>query len=422
MEVESHRHFLEVYRTPDGSTPKSDAKFNTLIAHLARRADELEESTRRLRTEEAELNWKVERMLLQSVRRAPEEELLHMSAVERQMVRVDEDKREEELKRQRDESQAAYARVHRKLASELSEMRDYRVYLQSCRQLRLEKLQESLSVTGDGRKLRAVVREMIRHGAQKVLQRLEQAAKWLEPWMCEVLANSCHLEIRIEDADVRLVHLRRQMLQPFQSDLRSLNESSKRERLAALTSPLSPQERSCEVGSSRVAAVAGAFESQNLADTRGPSPHMARKAPSSSSAALPVLNEDRDSSFSSCAPVAVSPKDLPTASLREASQNKEHDTSHHGVRELVPQDVAGKIEAAVAEMDSLRRLLYDMRHNAAAAVCHRVRSADRGAGGVCRQTREWGTSVLTVLVSEEFARDTMKAMQKSTNGPKRLTA
>lgn len=405
-EADSHRRFLESYRRVDGSTPASDSKLNGIIALMSYRADELEESTGKLRTEDAQLHYRREQLHPKKIRRMPDEDLVNMTAMEKQVVRVTEDKQEEELKRTKDDARAAYLRTHHRLATELSEMRDYRVYLRECRQLRLNKLHEALSIAGDG-KIRAIVREMIRHGAQNVLQRLEQQVKWLEPWMREVLVNSCHIGNRIEDAEGRLGGLRSQELQPFQSGLRSLSESTKQERLAALTSPRS----SARIPDKPAAPPVPPPPKPAEPDV---APHLRRRNGVRSERAvlqpyvLPILDESQEWP----APIAQA-----TGSCEAEPGGGKKDA-----RSRVPGDVAGKIEAAVKEMDSLRRLLLDMRHNAAAAVCHQIREADRGAGGCCQGAHNWGLSALTVLVSEEFARDTMKAMQKSSTGPKRLTA
>lgn len=76
------------------------------------------------------------------------------------------------------------------------------------------------------------------------------------------------------------------------------------------------------------------------------------------------------------------------------------------------------------ELSSLRRLLQDMRHNAGAAICFRVRQAEKAAGKDAESKDEahaWGVMMLTVLVSETFAKDTLKAMEQASGGKKQLT-
>merc|ERR1719263_2374550 len=141
-----------------------------------------------------------------------EGELQALNAFERSQRRIQEDKREEELQK----------------------LRDYKVLLVEFRRLRLEKLQETLGRVQDGRRLRACVREMVRHGAQRILNRLEQASVPLETWMREVLVNSCHLELRIEDADNKLLKLRRQALGPVKDEIKDMVNSSKDSRFEAL--------------------------------------------------------------------------------------------------------------------------------------------------------------------------------------------
>jgi len=197
--AEANRDFLAQYRHVMDT--KADERLDKLLKATAARADELKKKSEELQIEAADADRKLERANAQSVTQANELELQAMNAFERSQRRIQEDKREEELQKLRDEAQANYVRVQRRLQNELIELRDYQVLLTQFRRLRLEKLQETLSRVNDGRRLRSCVREMIRHGAQRILGRLETAALPLDTWMREVLVNSCHLELKIEDAE-----------------------------------------------------------------------------------------------------------------------------------------------------------------------------------------------------------------------------
>merc|ERR1712232_106159 len=102
------------------------------------------------------------------------------------------------------------------------------------RRARLEKLQDNLAKVTDGRKLRSIVREMIRQGGQRVLHRLESTPIPLEPWMCEVLVNCCHLEIRLEEAEKRLRPLQRRALQPLKDEVKKMTNMPKEKRFDRL--------------------------------------------------------------------------------------------------------------------------------------------------------------------------------------------
>jgi hypothetical protein len=234
--AENNRDFLTKYRagTFPGSETKADEIFDKLLSTTSERADELRLRSEELQAESQDLERKLERVTTQSVNRASEQELNAMNAFERSQKKIQEDKREEELSKLREEAQANYVRVHRRLQNELLELRDYKVLLREFRRLRLEKLQENLAKVQDGRRLRSCVREMIRHGAQKILARLEQAGVPLEMWMREVLVNSCHLELRIEDGEGKLLKLRRLGLGPVKHEVKEMVNASKTSRFETL--------------------------------------------------------------------------------------------------------------------------------------------------------------------------------------------
>lgn len=400
-EADSHKYFLNKYRRAGGSTPAADAKMNEIIRATAAKVDELQEYTDKMSVEDGDLSRKLERVLSTPVNQMPDEELMHMSVFERQQVRIAEDKKEDILKRQRDEVQSAFVRVHRRLQSDLAEMRDYNVFLQEIRTLRLEKLQESLAKESDGRRLRALVREMMRLGAQRVLQRLELAAKWLEPWMREVLANSCHIEIRIEDGESKLAALRQHALGPVSTDLQALSQQTKQERLDVLQQDIQHFRQSSAASLSRVS-------SPLSSPAGGGRPAM-------------ILTDECDAH-------RERPATTPAASLPEAPQLNRKSSKSLALSasplSRVAEDASSRIKAAEAELAALRRLLQDMRHNAGAAVCFRIRQAERASGKDQHSkddAHEWGVAMLTVLVSDAFAKETLKAMEQASGGKKQLT-
>jgi uncharacterized protein YaaR (DUF327 family) len=205
-----------------------------LLKITAERAEHLRQRADELHKEVLEAERKVERTNALKADRATETALQAMNPFEQAQRKIRDDKREEDLQRMREEVQDACMKIHRKWQGELVEVRDYKVLLREFKRLRLEKLYETLNQVSNGQQLRTCIREMIRHGAQRILQKLDAAMLPLEPWMCEVLVNSCHLEMRIEQAEERLLGLRRESLKPVKQDVESMLSQTKQERFESL--------------------------------------------------------------------------------------------------------------------------------------------------------------------------------------------
>eukprot|EP00435_Cladocopium_sp_Y103_P015297 s1035_g3.t1 len=237
LEAEKHRDFIASYwqhMYADEDSSLSDAHLDSLLTGLQKKEDELRQRSEELQLEAKEAERRLEHVNSLHLGRASDLELQAMNAFERSQRRIQEDKKEEEYQKQRDEVQALFAKVHRRLQSELIELRDYKVLLREYRRVRLEKLSETLGRVQDGRRLRHCVRVMIRNGAQRILQRLESAKLPLEPWMREVLLNCCYVEIRIEDTELKLLGLRRQALKPVKEEVLKMMSKTKAERFEDL--------------------------------------------------------------------------------------------------------------------------------------------------------------------------------------------
>jgi len=361
QEAEASRPFLAAYRSSGNAA--SEADLDKLLKATSERAEELRLRSEELQTEAADAERRLEKEKTRSVGRATEAELQAMNPFERTHKNIQEKKREEELQRQKDEAQANFAKVHRRLQSELIELRDFKVLLREFRRARLEKLQDTLGRVSDGRRLRACVREMVRHGAQRILQRLESADLPLEPWMCEVLVNCCHLEIRIEDSEEKLLRLRRQALLPVKADIQDMLSQTKQDRF------------------------------ENLC---------ARAWGSRSESGAIVGDEDPDRGGGN------------TDGNSTSCTNLQASTAVSSFQKTVPEPIATKMRAVEADIAALRRLLADMRRNAAAVICTQIRQAEKAGGSEAgREAAEWGRQTLAMLVSEDFAKTTMKELQKS---------
>mmetsp|Transcript_31216 Transcript_31216/g.89576 ORF Transcript_31216/g.89576 Transcript_31216/m.89576 type:complete len:512 (+) Transcript_31216:100-1635(+) len=382
QEAEMSRAFLALYRSESGSSQATEARLDALLKSTAKHAEDLKQRSEDLQAEAAEAERRLERTNAQTVERATESELMALNPFERSQRRIHEDKKEEDLQRQRDEVQANYAKVHRRLQSELIELRDYKVLLREFKRVRLEKLYDTLGRVSNGRQLRACVREMIRHGAQRICQKLESATLPLDPWMREVLVNCCHVEMRIEDAEARLLSLRRQALQPVKDDVEAMLSQTKQERFESLCT------RTWE---SRVSSL-----------REDP---LARRQ--SIAASVDHCLDLADGTATSGAGETGGNADLSTMAA----------TTHGGAvggSRAVPDKVVADMRAAEADIAALRRLLADMRHNTAAVIASQIRQAEKAGGKFAgHEATEWGTHILSLLVSEDFAKATMKEMQKS---------
>eukprot|EP00439_Symbiodinium_sp_Y106_P057646 s271_g8.t1 len=383
LEAEKHRDFIQNYWTnmyADDDSTIQDAHLDALLVSLEKRGGELKMRSEELQLEAKEAERKLEYVNALNLGRATDLELQAMNAFERSQRRIQEDKREEEYQKQRDEVQALFAKVHRRLQSELIELRDYKVLLREYRRVRLEKLSETLGKVQDGRRLRHCVRVMIRNGAQRILQRLESANLPLEPWMREVLLNCCYVEIRIEDAETQLLSLRREALKPVREDVQQMMDKTKAERFEDLFV------RTLELRQQKLSTTASSEQEEKTMQMEPESACGDSVAPSN-------IGGESTSDFGS-----------------DMQRTKEKDNTPAVPIEKVRADV----RALEGEITSLRRLLGDMRANAAAVICNHLRQAEKSAGRNWspKEAAAWGHRMLSLLVSEDFATTTMKELLK----------
>lgn len=318
--------------------------------------------------------------------------------------RLDESKRAMEQEAAKEAAQAELNKLKRLMQSDLVELRDIRMLLQEYRKARLDKLQESLRCPKDGSRLRATIREMIRHGAQRVIQKLETSGPAaLEPWMREVMVNMCHVELRLEDLDVRLLVLRRDVVAPVRNEMQSVLSYTYEERFQQLCDKTwhSLQNfraandmlglRPCQVG-------IGLIESLSL------------------SCAAPPESFRVDDMFSCLPPIAPPSTIQFTESFTVLPDLGKQPMKLEGQQTTAaartPVFAVMEMRALDAEAAALRRLLQDMRDNVASVTSNRMRQAET-SGADPQELAEWGRAVLTIMVSQDFAKTTMKAMLKS---------
>ncbi|CAK9050987.1 unnamed protein product [Durusdinium trenchii] len=389
LEAEKHRDFIHSYwqsMYADDDSTLSDAHLDSLLTGLEKKSEELKLRSEELQLEAKEAERRLEHVNSLHLGRASDLELQAMNAFERSQRRIQEDKREEEYQKQRDEVQALFAKVHRRLQSELIELRDYKVLLREYRRVRLEKLSETLGKVQDGRRLRHCVRVMIRNGAQRILQRLESAKLPLEPWMREVLLNCCYVEIRIEDTEQKLLTLRREALKPVKAEVQKMMSKTKAERFEDLF--VRTLEQRHQPLTSAIGSTCGS-DKASPTPPEPPSPGGLSRASSAAQLRQRPQRGESNSSFGSEHP-------------KEPEKTAD------------PEQVKEEVRRLEEDLSSLRRLLQDMRNNAAAVICNHMRQAEKSAKKYWSQKEgnAWGCRILSLLVSEDFAKRTMKEWEK----------
>eukprot|EP00928_Gymnodinium_smaydae_P011889 TRINITY_DN14351_c0_g1_i1.p1 TRINITY_DN14351_c0_g1~~TRINITY_DN14351_c0_g1_i1.p1 ORF type:complete len:528 (-),score=138.69 TRINITY_DN14351_c0_g1_i1:251-1834(-) len=358
LEAENTKEFIASYRRSSASLGSSsslrdgaqrDAKLGALIEKNAKRAEELRLRNEELKGEITDLERSLEAIALSLTQRVSTAELQQMTSFERNQRRLEDERMGVELEAQREETSQQLTKARRQLQNDLVELRDVRLLLQEYRKARLDKLQSVLSSAKDGVRLRACVREMIRHGAQRILQKLEAMGPPLEPWMREVLVNMCHIELQLEEVEATLRTLRRKSIDSCRGSLQSMITYSYTDRFDQL----------CATTWTTMERIRGEIDRDPLGES-----HPVAKR----------LTDENVDTWSS-----------PLAGLPEIND----------------------LRTAEADRDAMINLLNDMKQNIAAVICNGMRQAER-RGLTSKEISDWGHSMLTFLVSEDFAKNTVK--------------
>lgn len=390
MEAESLREFMARYRASVKLDKEDEAYLDRQLKLTETRAESLLQRSENLRVEVAEAERAVERVNHEALsHKSADAKVQPMTAFERSQYLINENKRMEDLQHQRDEATGAHHKVQRQLHNELIDLQDCKVLLSEYRRLRLDKLEECLGRVSDGRKLRQVVREMIRQGGQRVLSRLESSVP-LESWMCEVLVNCCHLEISIENAKKHLLPLQREALVPLKAQVETMVAAPKESR----------HKRLCEWTWDDLR------DSQDEANPWRRPPNLVTGA---SVGGVPAGSPERSNPPAAieARPGAPSgPGPSATSVQREAPDEEQHLV----VAQFASEDP--EVLAREAEVEQLQKLLEDTRQNAVAVICSRIRQSGMAARGG-ESAMDWGKQMLTMMVSEEFAKAATNEMRKS---------
>jgi len=390
VDAESSKDFLAVYRSAtgadraSGNAAQQDAQLDALIRTAADRSETLRRQNVQLNEELMQAKERMDHFNTAEIAKASDQELQGCSRFERSQRKINEDKLEEELQKKRDDAQSKYTKIQRQMQGELTELRDYMLLLQEYRGLRLQKLGDTLLHTRTGTQLRSIVRQMLRHGATRMTQKLESAVPELEPWMREVVVNMCHVEIQIEDGERQLLQMRRTGVQPVEGQIdhmRAHGQGDRVDRLFAATWS-AMQDIRMEHHLELVGGLEEQFGNPALAS---------------------MVSEDGQPLLSSpdqSAPRQYAmPKNL--AHHREATK-----------KELMPPSTVHALADAEAEVLAKRTLLADMRQNVASVVCNRMHQEGKRSGNSAK-SKQWAQYMISLMVAQSFAKTTMKAVEKA---------
>jgi len=104
----------------------------------------------------------------------------------------------------------------------------------------------------------------------------------------------------------------------------------------------------------------------------------------------------------------------PNTGFRSPASMTSTQKSNANFATRIPEDIATEMHTVEADIAAMKRLLTDMRGNAAAVICHQIREAEKTGGrAMAKDAMEDGLQKLNFLVNEDFAKSTMKEMQKS---------
>eukprot|EP00929_Paragymnodinium_shiwhaense_P080728 TRINITY_DN42117_c0_g1_i1.p1 TRINITY_DN42117_c0_g1~~TRINITY_DN42117_c0_g1_i1.p1 ORF type:complete len:611 (+),score=170.21 TRINITY_DN42117_c0_g1_i1:92-1924(+) len=308
-------------------------------------------------------------------------DMKNLTFAQKNELRKKELKRQEELARRCQQALQKREECHQATQDLTTELRDCRMLLEEYKKARLEKFQKALLRAQGGTRIRRCVREMIRLGAQRVLCRLEEAGPALEPWMREVVVNMCHVELKLESLEKQQSRLRRVALQPVNEAIEEKCGQKAVDRVEDLCRQTHKSMRSIR------AEGGGIFE-------------------------IRLAQQDDFAAGDPWAVVATpDQEDGVTSALLEKYETGGEKLPP--VPEMAPR-ATESLQTVQREVADLRRLLEDMRQNVAAVVTNRMRQYEKQRSHTALQVSAWAWSVLSTIVSEDFAKTVMKEVKKAT--------
>lgn len=380
--------FLRQYQKADVPTHEEEARLAKLINSTAGHCNELQQRTVSLQKEASDAEDHLKTMRNKAVNRMSENKKAALTSFQKMQQRTLEDKMEEDLQRGKDQAQHNYSSSVKRLNHALVESQDFRVIHRELERMKIEKLSDALKYVSEGRLVRSCIRGLIQHGAEKLLLKLDVLPIPLETWMKEVLINMSYLELKIEEAEDKIAELRQTSVGSTKSaqDLLGQTCEQRVENLKMQNAASSHQEaltrkRNEERGEregglgkrdTKFAWLPGGLHNEPSERNGG--------ADADDKSALSMSNATL-----LCAPAASR-------------------VSHVTMQEM--QDYTAEIKAYSKQIN-------EMKWNVASVTSQNIIRAKRDSREKGRQAERDGIKVLVCLTSEEFAKFSMREMQKT---------
>lgn len=368
--VKDCKGFLREYQRIDVPSQDEEERLAKLINSTADHCNELQKKTMICQQEASDAEAHLKYIKIKEVPRKTEAQLRAMTSFEKMQQLTLEDKMEEDLQREKEEAQHNYSTTVKRLNHSLIELQDFRVIQRELERLKIDKLSDALKYVSEGRLVRACIRGLIQHGAERLLQRLDVLPVSLDSWMRECVINMSYLELKIEDAEARLAERRQTMMISTKSlqDLAGQTIEQRVEAKKISNHPSSHQD---------------ALVRKKTEETEG-----LRK---------------RDTKFAWIDGVPDA-EDLTRSLSKDPALNGDSRISNSAMEEM--QDYTAEIKA-------YRQQIADMKWSVASIISQSIIKAKTKSREKGRQAVRDGMKVLSCLTSEEFAKFSLKEMQKT---------
>lgn len=376
--VKDCKDMIRQYQSIDVPSQEQEEKLAKLINSTTGHCAELQKKTVAFQQEaiDAEANMKYVKSKV--VNRMGEKQLASLTSFQRMQQLTQEDKMEEDLAREKEEVQHTYASSVKRLNHSMIELQDFRMIQKELERMKIDKLSDALKYVSEGRLVRACIRGLIQHGAEKLLSRLDVLPVHLDTWMREVLINMSYLELKIEEAEAKVAELRQASMGTTKSALQDLQSQTKEQRVEAL--------------------------------------RMQHHVSSHQDALVRKKNEEReglrkrDTKFAWLDPhpgnTAIGPSD-------EGADFGERSGLSHTLPSRIPTSTLQEIQDYAAEIKAYRQQITETKWNVASITQQTIVRAKREGREKGRQAERDAIKVLCCLTSEDFAKFSLKEMQKT---------
>jgi hypothetical protein len=381
--VKDCKGFIRQYQSIDVPSHEEEQRLAKLINSAAEHCHELQQRTVTFQREASEAEENLKYVRSKAITRMTEKQLAALGSFQRMQQLTHEDKLEEDLAREKEQAQHNYSASVKKLNHALVELQDFRVIHRELERMKIDKLSDALKYVSEGRLVRACIRGLIQHGAEKLLAKLDALPLSLETWMKETLINMSYLELQIEEAEDRIVELRQtsQASTKLVQDLLSQTNEQRVENLRKQNHASSHQD---------------ALTRKQSEEREG-----LRK---------------RDTKYAWLdAYKGPEEVDAPSASGRYPETADFGDTIKPGT--MHHSSISGaamqEMQEYTAKIKAYRQQITEMKWNVANVTSQSILRAKRDSREKGRQAEREGMKTLACLTSDEFAKHSLKEMQKT---------